>query len=90
MAPSASSHTFQKLKLDTTPLNKPKPSAFASFPRQEQSHITTAELAGAQPQNIHSGAWKRDHHGTNGYPFAGAIAVGSSALTVFSGETPVR
>lgn len=77
MAPSASSHTFQKLKLDTTPLTKPAPSAFASFPRQEQSHFT-ADLAGTQPQDIKSGAWKRDHHGTNGYPFAGSIAVGSS------------
>lgn len=77
MAPSASSHTFQKLKLNTAPPNKPAPSAFATLPRQQQSHFSTA-FAGAQPQNIHSGAWRRDHHGTNGYPFAGAIAVGSS------------
>ncbi|KAL6709068.1 hypothetical protein ACN47E_001884 [Coniothyrium glycines] len=77
MAPSATSHTFQKLKLDTSPLHKPAPSTFASFPRQEQSHLT-AGLAGAQPQDIHNGAWGSDPNGANGHPFPGSLAISSS------------
>jgi hypothetical protein len=78
MAPSASSHNFQKLKLDTSSHNKPVASNFASFPRPDQSHLT-AELAGAQPQDIQNGtSQRRDQNGTAGYPFQGTVAVGSS------------
>lgn len=62
-----SSHNFQKLKLDTTTPHKSIPSAFASLPASSdpnncrQSQLT-AKLAGAEPQNIPSGASARNLH----------------------------
>lgn len=78
MAPSASSHTFQKLKLDTSPHNKPVASAFASFSRQDRSR-PTPDHAASQPQDIPHGALKhRDQPGSHGHAYDGLSAVGSS------------
>lgn len=71
MAPiSEPSHTFQKLKLDTSTPHKPVASTFASF----------APLA--QPLNISRGPYnKRDHHGAHSRTESddeGSLAVGSS------------
>ncbi|KAF1846968.1 serine/threonine-protein kinase-like protein DCLK1 [Cucurbitaria berberidis CBS 394.84] len=75
MAPtsSKSSHTFQKLKLDTSAPHKPFASSFASIPRKEslenghaQSQLT-AQLAGVEPQNIPDGTTtKCNQNGGNG------------------------
>ncbi|CAO2655194.1 Nn.00g102580.m01.CDS01 [Neocucurbitaria sp. VM-36] len=68
---SISSHTFQKLRLDTSAPHKPVASSFASLPRKESSqssHVQsqlTAELAGAE--SLPDGAYtQRNHNGANG------------------------
>ncbi|KAF2825872.1 kinase-like protein [Ophiobolus disseminans] len=81
---SASSHSFQKLKIDTT---SPKPalSSFASIPRtsrtpqndheqsqSEHDHATTE----ARP--IGGASSRRGHHGSNGHAVPYDLAVGSS------------
>ncbi|KAH9877775.1 hypothetical protein J1614_002992 [Plenodomus biglobosus] len=78
MAPSASSHNFQKLKLDISPQNKPVVSTFASFPRQE-CPPPPAKHAGTPPQDIYDGAAvKRVPSDCNGRSYGGSSAVGSS------------
>ncbi|KAH7371212.1 serine/threonine-protein kinase-like protein DCLK1 [Pyrenochaeta sp. MPI-SDFR-AT-0127] len=64
MCPVRSSHTFQKLKLNTSdPTHKPAASSFASIPPPKDpahhGHLhsqLTAGLAGAEPQGIFIGA----------------------------------
>lgn len=80
MAPSASSHSFQKLKLDTSPHSKTVASAFASFPRQEHPH-RPAEPVATPPQDIPNAASaKRCQHGTShGHQYDGSAVMGSSS-----------
>ncbi|KAI4932983.1 hypothetical protein J4E85_003386 [Alternaria conjuncta] len=92
MAPiSEPSHTFQKLKLDTSTPHKPVASTFASFAplaRKQSPHNhhgqsqLTAEFAAAEPQNISRASFPtRDHHGADLRAESddeGSLAVGSS------------
>jgi serine/threonine protein kinase len=92
MAPiSEPSHTFQKLKLDTSTPHKPVASTFASFAplaRKQSPHNyhgqsqLTAEFAAAEPLNISHGSFsQRDHHGAHSRAESddeGSLAVGSS------------
>ena len=92
MAPiSEPSHTFQKLKLDTSTPHKPVASTFASFAplaRKQSPHNhhgqsqLTAGFAAAEPLNISRGPYnKRDHHGAHSRTESddeGSLAVGSS------------
>lgn len=93
MAPiSEPSHTFQKLKLDTSTPHKPVASSFASFAplaRKDSPHAghgqsqLTAEFAAVDPQsNSHGPFARRDRHGSAelGADFDqdGSLAVGSS------------
>jgi serine/threonine protein kinase len=90
MAASEASHTFQKLKLDTSAPHKPVVSSFASFadahrkqsssPGPGQSQLT-AEFAGAEAQKIPSRAHAKYNHNGAGAPGSdddGYVAVGSS------------
>lgn len=70
MAPQPSpSHTFQKLKLDTSTPHKTVASSFATLPRKgspQTSHVQsqlTAGLVGAEPQDIQYSANGDDQHG---------------------------
>ena len=92
MAPiSEPSHTFQKLKLDTSTPHKPVASTFASFAplaRKQSPHNhhgqsqLTAGFAAAEPLNISRIPYnKRDHHGAHSRTESddeGSLAVGSS------------
>ncbi|KAF1941471.1 protein kinase kin1 [Clathrospora elynae] len=92
MAPiSESSHTFQKLKLDTSVPQKPVASSFATlapFSRKhspQTAHVQsqlTAEFAAAEPKSIPTGAsTRRGHDGAHaqyGSDDGGYVAVGSS------------
>ncbi|CAN9113822.1 unnamed protein product [Alternaria alternata] len=93
MAPiSEPSHTFQKLKLDTsTPPTNPSPRPlhlFAPLARKQSPHNhhgqsqLTAGFAAAEPLNISRGPYnKRDHHGAHSRTESddeGSLAVGSS------------
>ncbi|PSN66329.1 kinase-like protein [Corynespora cassiicola Philippines] len=89
MAPvSGSSHTFQKLKLDTSAPHKPIASTFACIPRQDAQHHgplssrLAAELAEVDRHYHANGAdGRRDYNGSNAHIVdydGGAIAVGSS------------
>ncbi|KAH7384332.1 kinase-like domain-containing protein [Phaeosphaeria sp. MPI-PUGE-AT-0046c] len=77
---SASSHSFQKLKLVTSTSPKPAPSSFASIPRDTSSHSAQNGHAkplprqGTEAQKL-IGAYQ---NGTNGYAVPYDLAVGSS------------
>lgn len=78
MAPSASSHNFQKLKLKTSSPAKPVVSTFASFPRQECPQPATKHAA-TPPQDIYeAAALTRVPSDRNGRSFGGSSALGSS------------
>lgn len=77
MAPSASSHNFQKLKLDTSH-SKPVVSTFASFPRQECS-LSPPRPAATPPQDIYDGAAvRRVASDRSALAYHGGSALGSS------------
>jgi serine/threonine protein kinase len=60
----ASSHSFQKLKLDTSTSSKPAPSSFASIPRKDSSH--SSQNGHAQPQADSEYDVTEAHHIANG------------------------
>jgi serine/threonine protein kinase len=76
---SASSHSFQKLKLITSKSPKPAPSSFASIPREDSSHSAhngdapDQQKSGTDAQKI-VGAY----YGGNRYAAPYDLAVGSS------------
>ncbi|KAH7139098.1 kinase-like domain-containing protein [Dendryphion nanum] len=76
MAPLAgSSHSFQKLKLDTSTQSKPVKSTFASIPRHDSQHGPDAALLLAatgfnsvsQQSYSYEGTERHDHDGANGH-----------------------
>ncbi len=98
-AKSNSSHSFQKLKLDTTQHNKPAPSSFASLssPRKDSTqdgHVhsqLTAGLAGAKPQIVPDSVSARhsqnDAYERMGY---GSVASSGSDEDVFAVQSKPR
>lgn len=84
---SASSHSFQKLKLDTSGSPKPARSSFATIPRRDSPYSQNGD---AQPQpgddegaatnaQLIAGAYSRgNHHGPDGDAAPYDMAVGSS------------
>ncbi|KAH7083920.1 kinase-like domain-containing protein [Paraphoma chrysanthemicola] len=89
---SASSHSFQKLRLDTSANPKPAPSSFASIPRDDSSHSSQNGLTHSQSQSqsgpecnpleaqTANGAYaRRDHRAFDMKPVPYDVAVGSSA-----------
>lgn len=78
---SASSHSFQKLKIDTSSSPKPAPSSFASIPRDEPSHTAQDDdHAQSQPKPVTEaqkiiGSY---YSPKNGYAVPYDLAVGSS------------
>lgn len=79
---SASSHSFQKLKLVTSTSPKPAPSSFASIPRDNSSHSAQDGQNGhAKPlprQGTEAQKLMGAYHSTNGYAVPYDLAVGSS------------
>ena len=84
---SESSHSFQKLKIDTSSSPKPAQSSFASIPRRESSQPSQNGHAQLQQENdgdsaeaqSRTGAFpNRNHHGSNGHTVPYDLAVGSS------------
>ncbi|KAH7067325.1 kinase-like domain-containing protein [Paraphoma chrysanthemicola] len=87
---SASSHSFQKLRLDTSANPKPAPSSFASITREDSSHSSQNGLTHSQSQSgpecnsleaqTANGAYaRRDHRGFDIKTAPYDVAVGSSA-----------
>lgn len=79
---SASSHSFQKLRIDTSSSPKPARSSFASIPRRAPHHDARSqpdtEVASAESQPIDGAFSRRNHHGSNGHAPPYDLAVGSS------------
>ena len=97
-AQSSSSHSFQKLKLDTVSLHKPVRSSFASLsPRNDLSrdgHLQsqlTAGLTGTEPQNIPTRAFtRRNQHGAHGHMGYGSAASSGSDADDFAVQAKQR
>lgn len=94
---TSSSHSFQKLKLDTTS-NRPVVSSFASIPSCTASVQTghlqsrlTAELAGADHQNSYAGASSlRSQNGANGHFEYGSVASSGSEEEAHAAQVKQR
>ncbi|KAF2027449.1 kinase-like protein [Setomelanomma holmii] len=85
---SASSHSFQKLKIDTSASPKPAPSSFASISRDDLSQPlrngdvqsqSKPQSAPTEAQKLFSAYSRRDHHGDTAPSVPYDVAVGSSA-----------
>jgi hypothetical protein len=88
---SASSHSFQKLKIDTSASPKPARSSFANIPRKDSSYSsshssqnghaqshTEQQRASTGAQPIAGAFPRREHHGSNDHAVPYDLAVGSS------------